>query len=251
MASFGKYGRQAMTLCLALLAAGLLLAASTAPAGGPPWGKPSGWPWDQRPKIHGYDERPPATPPPANVTRSPVRYTITITVLPQSGTQGETNTAWITAHLPEDALLWIQDYQTKQRGMLRHYESPALTPGAKYHYTARLVWFEDGQWVSETKKLPVSAGAISCLFLTKKNAIRDALAELSPEHRKLAEQQQFCPIQPANQLGAMGTPIKVMLKGQPVFLCCKDCVEKAQGNPDQTLAKVKELKAKNARTPPQ
>ena len=40
-----------------------------------------------------------------------------------------------------------------------------------------------------------------------------------------------------------------MLKGQPVFLCCKDCVEKAQGNPDKTLAKIKELKSKNAKKP--
>jgi uncharacterized protein (TIGR03000 family) len=235
---------------LALVAIGMLLVVSGAPAGGPPWDKPSAWPWNQRPKIHGYDEKPPATPPPANVTRPPVRYTITITVLPQTDAQAETNTAWITAHLPEDAQLWIGDYETRQRGMLRHFESPPLKPGSKYHYKARLVWFEDGHWVSETKKLPVSAGAISCLFLTKKNAIRDALAELSPEDRKLAEQQQFCPIQPANQLGATGTPVKVMLKGQPVFLCCKDCVEKAQGNPDETLAKVKELKARKAGTAP-
>jgi hypothetical protein len=70
------------------------------------------------------------------------------------------------------------------------------------------------------------------------------LAELSPEDRKVAEQQQFCPVQPANQLGAMGTPVKVMLKGQPVLLCCKDCVKKAQEAPDKTLAKVKELEEK-------
>src|SRR5262249_37144726 len=188
------------------------------------------------------DENPPENPPPANVTRLPERYTITITILPRTDAQAETNTAGITAHLPEDAQLWINEYQTRQRGMLRHFESPPLTPGTKYSYTARLVWFEGGHWVSETKNLPVSAGAISCLFLTKINAIRDALAELSPEDRKLADQQQFCPIQSANQLGAMGKPVKVMLKGQAVFLCCKGCVEKAQADPDKTLAKVKELK---------
>ena len=204
MFTFWNRREQSIVLCLALVASGLLMGALAASVGGPPWGKPSGWPWDQRPKIHGYDEKPPPTPPPANVTRPPVRYTITITVLPRTDAQGEANTAWITAHLPEDAQLWIGDYQTRQRGMLRHFESPPLTLGTKYSYTARLVWFEDGQWVSDTKKLPVSAGAISCLFLTKNNAIRDALAELSPEDRKLAEQQQFCPIQPANQLGAMG-----------------------------------------------
>jgi uncharacterized protein (TIGR03000 family) len=205
----------------------------------------------KRPKIHGYDEtKIAATPPPANVTRPPTKYTITITVLPQSGAQGETNAASITAHLPEDAQLWIDDYRTKQRGMLRHFESPSLKPGTKYRYTARVVWFEDGHWVSQTKDLPVSAGAVSCLFLTKTSALADALAELSPEDKKLAEQQRFCPIQPANQLGAMGPPVKVTIKGQPVFLCCKDCEEKARQDPDRTLATLKELRAKGAKTSP-
>jgi uncharacterized protein (TIGR03000 family) len=219
-----------------------------APAGEPPRG---GWPWLKRPKIHGYDEtKVAATPPPANVTRPPVKYTITITVLPQSEAQGRTNAASITAHLPEDAQLWIGDYLTKQRGMLRHFQSPSLKPGSRYRYTARAVWFEDGQWVSQTQDLPVSAGEVSCLFLTKTSALADALAELPPEDKQLTERQRFCPIQPANPLGAMGTPVKVMLKGQAVFLCCKDCVEKAQEDPDKTVAKVKELKAKNAKKPP-
>ena len=44
----------------------------------------------------------------------------------------------------------------------------------------------------------------------------------------------------------MGAPFKITLKDETVFLCCKGCTKKAQNNPDQTLAKVKELKAKNA-----
>ena len=35
-----------------------------------------------------------------------------------------------------------------------------------------------------------------------------------------------------------------MIKGQPVFLCCKACEDDALENPDQTLAKVEKLKAK-------
>lgn len=42
----------------------------------------------------------------------------------------------------------------------------------------------------------------------------------------------------------MGTPVKVMVKEQPVFLCCKGCRRKALADPDRTLAKVDELKAK-------
>lgn len=91
---------------------------------------------------------------------------------------------------------------------------------------------------------------MSCVFLSKPSAVPAALAKLPPADRKLAEQQRFCAVHSENQLGAMGVPIKVMVKGQPVFLCCEGCAEKAQANPDETLARVKELKAKNARTPP-
>jgi hypothetical protein len=42
----------------------------------------------------------------------------------------------------------------------------------------------------------------------------------------------------------MGVPVKVMVKGQPVFLCCKTCRKQALADPDKTLARVDELKAK-------
>jgi Cu/Ag efflux protein CusF len=70
-----------------------------------------------------------------------------------------------------------------------------------------------------------------------------ALAKLSPEDRKLAEAQQLCPVSD-HPLGSMETPIKLMIKGQPVFICCDGCKEKAEGNPDAMLAKVAEMKKK-------
>jgi hypothetical protein len=77
----------------------------------------------------------------------------------------------------------------------------------------------------------------------KKEAdIQAALAKLKPEDRKLAEEQKFCAIQTKNRLGSMGTPIKLTIKGQPVFLCCSGCVVKAQANPDKTLTSVADLK---------
>jgi len=42
----------------------------------------------------------------------------------------------------------------------------------------------------------------------------------------------------------MGVPVKVMVKDQPVFLCCKGCQKEALADPDKTLARVKELRAK-------
>lgn len=68
-------------------------------------------------------------------------------------------------------------------------------------------------------------------------------AKLSEEDRPLAEAQGYCAVT-AEPLGSMGPPIKLVVNEQPVFVCCKGCEKKAKSNPDKTLAKVEELKAK-------
>ena len=75
--------------------------------------------------------------------------------------------------------------------------------------------------------------------------IQKNLAKLSPEDRKLVEAQRFCAIEEDHRLGGMAVPFKVMLKGKPVFLCCGGCKKEALAEPDKTLAKAEELKAKN------
>jgi hypothetical protein len=59
----------------------------------------------------------------------------------------------------------------------------------------------------------------------------------SEDDQKLALEQKLCPITGAH-LGQMGTPIKVMLKDKPVFLCCSECEEDAKAKPDEALAKI-------------
>jgi len=76
--------------------------------------------------------------------------------------------------------------------------------------------------------------------------IKEELSKLSPEDRKLAEAQGYCAIESDNRLGVMGVPYKIMIKDQPVFLCCKGCAKDAQKDPEKTLATVKELKDKVA-----
>jgi hypothetical protein len=83
---------------------------------------------------------------------------------------------------------------------------------------------------------------------TDEAGIRKNLAKLGPEDEKLAEAQKYCAIS-GEELGSMGTPIKITLKDnagkdQPVFLCCPGCKKDAQKEPAKTLAKVEELKAK-------
>ena len=57
--------------------------------------------------------------------------------------------------------------------------------------------------------------------------IADAIAKLSLEDQKLTTAQRFCPMMPHSRLGSMGTPLKLVIDGKPVFVCCKGCVEDA------------------------
>jgi hypothetical protein len=81
-------------------------------------------------------------------------------------------------------------------------------------------------------------------------SIRANVEKLSPEDRKLAEEQQYCAVESKNPLGSMGVPFKVTVKGQPVFLCCDGCETRAKAHADRTLAKVQQLKEKRAEAPP-
>ena len=76
--------------------------------------------------------------------------------------------------------------------------------------------------------------------------IKANLAKLDPEDRGLAEEQKFCAVQTGNRLGIMGKPIKVTIKEEPVFLCCKGCEKTAKQDPDKTLARAEELRIRTA-----
>lgn len=85
---------------------------------------------------------------------------------------------------------------------------------------------------------------------TKDKKVKAELAKLSVEDRRLAEAQKFCPVLQTNLLGSMGPPLKVMIQGQPVFLCCGSCEDKAKANPEKTLQTVDKLKKGKAAPAP-
>ena len=61
--------------------------------------------------------------------------------------------------------------------------------------------------------------------------------------KELIEKQKTCPVtdQP---LGSMGKPVKVVVKGRTVFLCCAGCKKKLLANPDKYLKKLDEQSEK-------
>jgi hypothetical protein len=65
-----------------------------------------------------------------------------------------------------------------------------------------------------------------------------ALSQLSEADRTAALAQKICPVSD-EPLGSMGTPPKVTVDGQDVFICCTGCEEALKSNPDEYLAKLK------------
>jgi hypothetical protein len=61
--------------------------------------------------------------------------------------------------------------------------------------------------------------------------------ELSPEDRTLAQRQQLCPVT-NKPLGSMGTPARLVVAGQVVFLCCDGCEGALRRDPSKYLAKI-------------
>ncbi|MDC0936462.1 efflux RND transporter periplasmic adaptor subunit, partial [Pirellulales bacterium] len=60
---------------------------------------------------------------------------------------------------------------------------------------------------------------------------------LSSEDARLAALQAVCPVADM-ELGSMGTPVKVMVEGRAVFLCCDECRKRLLAEPAKYLAKL-------------
>jgi hypothetical protein len=76
--------------------------------------------------------------------------------------------------------------------------------------------------------------------------VKANLAKLDPADQQLAERQKHCPVMPEVRLGEMGTPLKIVVKGEPMFVCCKSCMKLASEEPDKTLAQLKVIQEARA-----
>ena len=103
---------------------------------------------------------------------------------------------------------------------------------------------------TQTTALPSSTGTNTTVASRtgspKTDEVATERAKLPADERKLVEAQEWCAVLADNHLGEMGKPEKIEINGEPVFLCCEGCIRKAKADPDATLAKVAELKAKKA-----
>jgi Cu(I)/Ag(I) efflux system membrane fusion protein len=63
------------------------------------------------------------------------------------------------------------------------------------------------------------------------------IEQLPQEDWQSAKVQAKCPVT-GTALGSMGVPVKITLRGKPVFLCCQGCVGKAKRDPEGVLKKL-------------
>jgi hypothetical protein len=68
-------------------------------------------------------------------------------------------------------------------------------------------------------------------------AARPVRTRPSTEDEKLIARQKVCPVMD-EPLGSMGAPVKVIVDGRVVFLCCKGCERDLRADPRKYLAKV-------------
>lgn len=64
-----------------------------------------------------------------------------------------------------------------------------------------------------------------------------ALAAVDQSDQAGVARQRVCPVTGA-ALDSMGGPIKVLVGGQPLYLCCKGCLGKVQNTPEAYLQKA-------------
>jgi uncharacterized protein (TIGR02231 family) len=96
-----------------------------------------------------------------------------------------------------------------------------------------------------------AAAPLPVLTVEEAAKVKASLAKLSPEDRQLAETQVYCAIDQESPLGINGPPLKSVIKGQPMFFCCKGCQSHARNHPDEALAMLEKLRVRlKGGTPP-
>lgn len=75
-----------------------------------------------------------------------------------SQTQGNAERAWLTASLPNDAVVFINGLRTKSTGAHREYASDNLEAGRVYRYEVRAQVVRNGKLIDDTKEVLLKVG---------------------------------------------------------------------------------------------
>ncbi|MBI3840251.1 MAG: TIGR03000 domain-containing protein [Planctomycetia bacterium] len=76
------------------------------------------------------------------------------------------NSALLSVKVPADAKVFVNDHETSSTGTDREYISRDLQNGARYNYEVRAEFTRDGQSVSETRSIQLTAGQTASVDFT-------------------------------------------------------------------------------------
>jgi hypothetical protein len=84
---------------------------------------------------------------------------------------------------------------------------------------------------------PHSTATFTQAVVLSKGGLQVDLAELDQSDQARIARQRVCPVTGA-ELDSMGGPVKVLVGGQPLYLCCKGCLSKVKNAPEKFLPKA-------------
>ena len=120
------------------------------------------WPYDYN--LPYYDVTPPVVSNPP-ITSSDMTSTGDLGYYPPPPPTD--NTVNVRVIVPANAEVWFDDSATQQRGSVREFVSPPLTPGRQYTYEIRARWREGDHDVTRTRNVNVQAGQTVTVDFTK------------------------------------------------------------------------------------
>jgi uncharacterized protein (TIGR03000 family) len=74
---------------------------------------------------------------------------------------------WIDVRIPANAEILFEGQKTTQTGPRRLFVSPPLAPGQNFTYEILAKWMENGREVTQSRKVPVTAGQRVMVDLTR------------------------------------------------------------------------------------
>ena len=77
---------------------------------------------------------------------------------------------------------------------------------------------------------PERAASFTQTFALSTNDVIVTVAPLTDADRTGIARQAVCPVM-GKQLGSHGTPIKLMVEDQPMYVCCKSCISRVRKEP--------------------
>lgn len=88
---------------------------------------------------------------------------------------------------------------------------------------------------------PNSTAKFTQAVVLSKGGLQVVLAELDSSDQGRIARQRVCPVTGA-ELDSMGGPVKVLVGGQPLYLCCKGCLGKVKNAPEKFVPKAGQTK---------